>query len=127
MTRPFWLWGPVVVQMALIFFASAIPDLQSIPGGVSDHTAHFLGYGLLGALVLRALAAARWHGVSPRAAALAWLVCAVYGATDEWHQAYVPGRTPALDDWLADALGAATAVIGLAAVALIRRRRSRAV
>ena len=125
--RRLWLWGPVAVQMGVIFFASAVPDLQSIPGGLSDHAGHFLGYGLLGLLVLRAVAAGRWEGVTPRAAALAWVVCAVYGVTDEWHQVYVSGRTPALDDWLADALGAATAVVGLLMIAGLVRRRRRAV
>ena len=127
MRRLLWLWGPAVVQMALIFFASAVPDLQSIPGNVSDHTGHFLGYALLGALVLRAIAAGRWEGVTPRAAALAWMLCAAYGMTDEWHQLYVSGRTPALDDWMADALGAAAAAIGLTVTAGVRRRWSRAV
>ena len=127
MKRPLWLWGPVAVQMGVIFLASAVPDLQSIPGGISDHAGHFLGYGLLGLLVFRALADGRWDGISPRTAIVAWATCALYGVTDEWHQVYVSGRTPAFDDWLADALGAATAVVGLMLIAALRRRRSRAV
>jgi VanZ family protein len=127
MKRLFWLWGPAVVQMALIFLISAIPDLQSVPGNISDHTGHFLGYGLLGALVLRAVAGGRWEGVTPRAAALAWTIGILYGVTDEWHQGYVSGRTPAVDDLMADALGAAAAIVGLAAIAVVRRRWSRAV
>jgi VanZ family protein len=77
--------------------------------------------------VLRAIAGGRWDGITPRAAALAWTICLLYGVTDEWHQRYVSGRTPAVDDWIADALGAATAVIGLAAIAVVRRRWGRAV
>ena len=127
MTRLLWIWGPAVVQMIVIFVASAIPDLQSLPGDVSDHTGHFLGYGLLGALVLRAIARGRWDGLTPGAAALAWVLCAVYGVTDEWHQHFVPGRSPTVDDWIADALGAATAIAGLLAISAVRRRRSRAV
>jgi VanZ family protein len=53
---------------------------------------------------------------------LAWVICACYGVTDEWHQRYVPGRFPSVDDWVADALGAAAAVIGLVAIARVRRR-----
>jgi len=30
---------------------------------------------------------------------------ALYGITDEWHQMYVPGRTPDLADWIADVVG----------------------
>jgi VanZ family protein len=30
---------------------------------------------------------------------------ALYGATDEWHQAFVYGRTPGWGDWIADVVG----------------------
>jgi len=114
--------------MAVIFYASSLPDLQEIPLGVSDHTGHFAGYALLGALVLRALAQARWHGVTAgtSAAAVAW--SAIYGASDEFHQRFVHGRSPAVDDWIADTLGAAAAVaIVFAAAVVIGRVRSRSV
>lgn len=29
----------------------------------------------------------------------------IYGATDEWHQAFVVGRTPGWGDWIADITG----------------------
>jgi len=117
------LWGPPLLQMIAIFFASAIPNLKRLPGDVSDHTGHFIGYAVLGALVLRACAAARWHGVTIRTAAVAWAICALYGATDEFHQRFTPGRTPAVDDWIADAAGAAAAVlVGLVAAAFLNRR-----
>lgn len=28
-----------------------------------------------------------------------------YGALDEWHQSFVPGRDPSLGDWVADSVG----------------------
>lgn len=39
--------------------------------------------------------------------------CSFYGATDEWHQSFVIGRTPDILDWLADTLGAGLAMLGL--------------
>ena len=36
---------------------------------------------------------------------------AAYGATDEWHQSFVPGRETELGDWVADATGAAVALL----------------
>jgi VanZ family protein len=113
--------------MAVIFLYSSIPDLTSTPFEVSDHTGHFVGYGLLGALVLRALSVGRWGGVTARSAALAWLLSTAYGVSDEWHQSFVPGRSPAFDDVVADALGAAAAIAGIVAAAAIRRARSREV
>jgi VanZ family protein len=44
-----------------------------------------------------------------------------YGATDEWHQRFVQGRFATVDDWIADALGAAVAAAAL--LVLARRRR----
>jgi VanZ family protein len=108
--RLLWLWGPAAAMMVLIFFASAIPNVGPLPGQVSDKTAHFAAYALLAAFVLRALASARLDAVSARGAVWAWLVAAAYGASDEWHQRLVPGRTPSAADWLADAAGAAFAV-----------------
>jgi VanZ family protein len=35
----------------------------------------------------------------------------VYGASDEFHQRFVPGRTADVLDWLADSLGACAFVI----------------
>ena len=39
--------------------------------------------------------------------------CSFYGATDEWHQSFVIGRTPDILDWLADSMGAGLAMWGL--------------
>ena len=36
-----------------------------------------------------------------------------YGATDEWHQSFVPGRSTELADWIADTAGAAGAPLPL--------------
>jgi VanZ family protein len=105
-----WHWGPALAAMVGIFFASSLPDPGPIPGDMSDKSAHFLAYGLLGVLVLRAVARARLRGVTRRSALVAWLVSVAYGASDEFHQWFVPGRTAAADDWVADAVGAAVSI-----------------
>jgi VanZ family protein len=127
MTGWLWRWGPAVAQMLVIFAASSIPDLHELPANVSDHTGHFIGYAILGALVLRALASARWSGVSLGAAALALAVSSGYGVSDEWHQHFVHGRSPAVDDWVADTLGAAAAVALVVIAANLRRHPERRV
>ena len=45
----------------------------------------------------------------------------LYGASDEWHQMYVPMRTAELHDLIADAIGAFAAGISLKAWVIIRR------
>src|SRR5262245_47281044 len=113
--------------MTMIFIASSIPDLRQLPGGVSDKTAHFSVYSLLGVFAIRAFADMRWKGCTWQSAGQAWALAAVYGFTDEFHQSFVPGRTPALDDWMADAYGAAFAILVVVALAIGRRRTGREV
>ena len=118
-----WLWLPVALDAALIFFLSSIPSLPSPPGPFSDKHFHFASYAVLATLLVRALASARLRNVTGRVAVIAILLATLYGVTDEIHQRFVPGRTAALDDLAADALGAAAAAGLLLAWAIIRRQR----
>jgi VanZ family protein len=125
-TRRLWQWGPAVLHMALIYAASATSD-PALPDGVSDKSAHFGAYAVLGALMARALAGGAWDGYTWPKAAVAWALAAAYGATDEWHQAFVPGRVLELGDWMADVAGAAAGAFSLTAGVRARARRGRTV
>jgi VanZ family protein len=50
----------------------------------------------------------------------AWLICIVYGATDEIHQRFVEGRMADAADWAADTAGAALAIAAVRLLAGIR-------
>ena len=102
-----WVWGPAWAAMALIFAASGVSSVPSAARAVDDGLLHGAGYGVLAALLLRALAAARWDGVTVRTALLAAALATLYGATDELHQWFVPGRSAEWSDLAADAAGAA--------------------
>jgi VanZ family protein len=108
--------------MAAIFIESSQSHVPDLPAGLSNHTGHFIAYGVLAAALLRAFAAMRWSGVTIATAAGALLIASAYGVTDEFHQRFVPGRFSGADDWLADTLGALTAV-GVA-LAMARRKRT---
>jgi VanZ family protein len=125
--RPAALWGPAIAQMGLIFVLSGIPNLTQLPGDLSDHAGHAVGYAILAAAVLRATSGGTWAGVSGVAAMQAWLFTVGYGITDELHQRLVPGRTSALDDVLADAAGAAVALVVILVGASGSRREGREV
>jgi len=105
-----------------IFWASSQPNpFPFVPEGILSHDKllHAAAYAVLGALVGAAITASQL--APPRAIALAALLAAAYGATDEWHQRYVPGRTADPADLAADAAGAiAGAAVGVRAA---RRRR----
>src|SRR5262245_36462838 len=106
--------------MTVIFIASSIPDVPPLPGGMSDTSGHSLGYAILGALLLRALAGGRMRGVTWRTALATVVLATLYGVSDEFHQSFVPHRTPDVYDVLADAIGAAAATTAAAALATLR-------
>ena len=107
----FAAWAPVVAWAAVIFALSSIPSLGTGLGAwdlVLRKLAHLTEFGVLGGLLVRALAR------EPAALVLG----AVYAASDEIHQAFVRGREASPIDWLIDVVGV---TIGLILVA--RRRR----
>ena len=90
--------------MGIIFYVSAQPDV-SIPEALTDKSSHSLAYTLLGVLIVRALAGGLPARISVRTALLGVLLTTMYGASDEFHQSFVPGRSAELYDLYADALG----------------------
>jgi VanZ family protein len=115
-------WAPAVVWAAFIFVLSSLPDLPSPPGGLTDKHGHVGMYGVLSALVLRGLSGVAWPGVTIGTAVAAAGIATTYGATDEIHQRFVPGRESSWADLAADAVGAGIGAGGLWAWAIIRRR-----
>lgn len=104
--------------MGVIFWLSsgALPALGGVE--IPDKVAHFGAYAALGALLWWAAA-----GLAARtAAAVAVALGGLYGAADEVHQRFVPGRSADIRDWAADLAGVAAAV---AIAWALSRRRSR--
>lgn len=109
-------WVPALLYMGGIFAASAQPTVPLPRMGHSDKVLHFAAYAGLGATL--AYAGARSAlGPLPLIA-----IGSLYGASDEIHQSFVPGRTPDPWDWVADTLGAIAGV--LAAQRYFSRRRA---
>jgi VanZ family protein len=101
-------FGPPAVLMAIIFFLSAQPDLNSGLGGwdtVLRKIAHMVEFGLLWFLWWRAL------GFGHPAASIA--IALAYAASDEIHQSFVEGRHGSPWDFAIDAAG-----VGLAGLAV---------
>ena len=94
---------------------SAVPDLH-VPH--VDKVVHFLLYAVLGALLARALrreagadTPAASGSVHWRRVMLAIAAVAAFGAADEWHQQWVPGRSTDVLDWCADTAGGTLALL----------------
>jgi VanZ family protein len=85
-------------------------------------TGHFVGYGMLGILLLRGWWATlgRVQGLLLRAILLSWLGTTLVAAMDEWHQSFIPSRTGTIRDV---GLDTAASVVFLV-VAYLRLRRS---
>jgi VanZ family protein len=94
--------------MGLIFFLSAQPDLPHPDAGWLDialsSAAHAFIFGVLAILWARVLGGRR------HAFLFAFLLTVLYALSDEFHQAFVPGRYPDPWDLLADGLGAVLAL-----------------
>jgi VanZ family protein len=106
-----------------IFISSSLSAPPSPPQQLSDKDAHGLAYAGLALTLIRATAGGTWAGVTAATAGRAAALAVVYGATDEWHQSFVPGRQVELLDLGADALGAvATAGLVWVAARWARRR-----
>ncbi len=109
--------------MALIFYVSSLHEAP-LPPGVSDKSAHWLGYTGFSVTIVRALAGGLPRRISVRTAVVAVLIAVAYGASDEFHQMFVAGRSAELADLAADALGAVAgaAACGVWGIISIRSR-----
>jgi VanZ family protein len=118
MREPISRYAPPLVLMALIFAASATPDLGTGLGPwdtVLRKLTHMTEYGLLWWLW--------WRALGFRRPALAVAIALAYAATDELHQTLVGGRHGSPLDWCIDAAGVGLA--GLLVVLWARRRARR--
>ena len=111
----------VIAYCALLFWMSSgpIPAAAPIAFDGLDKLLHAAAYGLLAAMVFHGMlrSGRPWP---PRA--LFWvpvLFTALYGASDEFHQYFVPTRSCDALDWLADLTGALATTAAL--LALSRR------
>lgn len=97
-------WGPLLVYMILIYWASARP-VPEVLHGAPDYLLHFIAYFAMGILMVRAFARGVGKPVSLRLVGFSLFFSLAYALSDEWHQMYVPGRDASFQDVLADGLG----------------------
>lgn len=114
-------WPAVAACLAVIIALSSIPN--QIVGATSgpfsgDKFAHLAEYAGLAFLLAWAL---RRSGVSPAlvAAAVAFAGASAFGILDEQYQRLIPGRDPSMEDFAADAVGAALGALAALALAVL--------
>lgn len=104
-------WLPVLVWMGVIFSGSSIGSIPRVGGKMTDglvhRAAHVIEFAALGALTLRAVS--KDKRITKREIIITLIVIALYGASDEFHQRFTPGRS---SEGIAVVFDAAGGVIG---------------
>ena len=133
----FKVWYPSILIAAIIFVLSAsssddsnrqsgfivnaiaflFPNLKDADFLVTfvRKSAHFTEYALLGYFTARAFK------LSQKSPLFSILVCAIYAATDEFHQSFVSGRSAEVKDVALDTIGAS---FGVGIYLLFHRRKN---
>jgi len=113
-----WRYIPTLLCMGAIFFSSSrsgdqldsvLPWFQNWLPSLSDfNPMHYVAYFALALTLAYGMgrAAGTWKGCLVNV-----LICLAYGVTDEWHQSFVPMRSPDPLDLLHDGMGAAAAAL----------------
>ena len=123
-------WLPLLIWLGVIFVGSTnvmstehtsrfiVPFLLWLKPGMSPQTiwtiivvmrkcAHLAEYAILALLLWRALRSGTALGAKmPSLFGTVLVVCAVFAASDEFHQCFVKSRTPSVRDVLLDVAGA---------------------
>ncbi len=104
--------------MVLIFVISSMQQpplpMPKFEWLTIDKLYHFIEYSILSVLLSIALVKAPPKGFPTKWIWItAALISILYGASDEFHQMYVPGRFATIADWVADVVGAIAGVVGV--------------
>ena len=140
-----WRYGPLVLWMGFIFFASTgqlsasntsrfirplllwlFPDISD-EGLLFGHfiirkTAHFGEYAVLALLAARAFLSSAHDALRRQWLLISFALVALYALFDEFHQSFVATRTGSIYDSLIDMAGGATALTLLFLWRALRRR-----
>lgn len=102
-------WLPCLYMAGIFVLSSFHLDLtidESVP--FRDKGIHFLEYAVLGFLCANATRRSFPDRPAWRTFAVGAFVATAWGLGDELHQAFVPGRSAEILDWVADTLGSVT-------------------
>ena len=105
-------WFPLILWMLVIFSFSSFPTAKTSHVYWQDFVvkklAHITEYAIFTVLLYRALINSSMG--KKKAAILSILLAVLYGASDEFHQSFTPGREPRVRDVLFDAFGSILSV-----------------
>jgi VanZ family protein len=103
------LWAAVIIILSSLP-GDRLPDTPSL--WQADKIIHFLLYAVFGVLCVRYLIIQKKMS-RRRALWMSFLIGIAFGGLDELHQAVIPYRTVALQDFIADSSGILAAITGM--------------
>ena len=118
-----FVYFPLVVYWLLIFVLTTIPtDIVPQVFKAQDKVEHLLAYFVL-AFFLSLTISLQTKNVNLSKHLIIVTLCLImlYGAIDELHQIFIPGRVADITDWLADSLGG---LLGILAVSFFIKKGS---
>lgn len=112
--RVYTVYVPLAVYWIFIFMATSV-SVDTLPTPrVSDKLLHFGAFAVLGFLLdLAARVQKKNAWIRANHFVFTYVVILLYGAFDEIHQYFIPGRFADYMDWLADMAGGAFGVLSL--------------
>jgi VanZ family protein len=114
--------------IAILIWCLSSQSTVPLPKGIFgvDKIAHFIAYGALSLALSLWFSRKQWRAQPWGIAVAVVAIASLYGAVDEFHQSFVPGRDMSAWDWLADVIGAGIGtgilVIAFAATRSAKRR-----
>lgn len=105
-------WLPPITWAGVILVGTSVPKVPGPDIVGIDKVSHLIAYGILGVLLIRGFRHCQHRTVS-RAVAWTLIIGGIFGALDEWHQSFIPGRSMDVLDFVADFAGL---ILGVVAV-----------
>lgn len=109
---PVLSWTLVLAHGGFIWWLSSFsnvgPKIDSVLWSVLGNLAHAPLFGFLALFVATALLkddGTGWPRIGVRSVVVVLLIVGLYGAIDEWHQSFTPGRRPSPMDLVTDLVG----------------------
>ena len=117
----------IIIVLWVLSSKSTLPKMKGILS--FDKFLHFIAFAALSVACGLWFSRESWLGLPWRNFIICLAVASVYGALDEFHQYFVPGRASSVWDWVADILGGAAGAVAIFLAARfwegrMRRRRS---
>lgn len=111
---------PAILMFIAIFISShqSRPFTLDLGLNWNDKILHLIGYFVFGVSLLLATVGLRYEWSNKKIIFWVLLIGAIYGASDELHQYFIPGRSCDIFDWLTDCVAL---IISLSLIKIIRK------